>query len=50
MRPVAVVMLHEDVQDLLKMLVVQDQQPVGLEIPILSLNIGLRQRCVAPEV
>ena len=28
MRPVAVVMLHEDVQDLLKMLVVQDQQPV----------------------
>jgi len=28
MWPVAVVMLHEDVEDLLKMLVVQDQQPV----------------------
>ena len=28
MRPVAVVMLHEDVEDLLKMLVGQDQQPV----------------------
>jgi hypothetical protein len=28
MRPVAVVMLQEDVEDLLKMLVVQDQQPV----------------------
>ena len=28
MRPVAVVMLHEDVEDPLKMLVVQDQQPV----------------------
>jgi hypothetical protein len=28
MWPVAVVMLHEDVEDPLKMLVVQDQQPV----------------------
>jgi hypothetical protein len=27
-RPVAVVMLHEGVEDSLKMLVVQDQQPV----------------------
>jgi hypothetical protein len=28
MRPMAVVMIHEDVDDLRKMLVVQDQQPV----------------------
>ena len=28
MGPVAIVMLHEDVKDLLKMLVVQDQQSV----------------------
>ena len=28
MRPVTVVMLHEHVEDALKMLVVQDQQPV----------------------
>ena len=28
MWPVAVVMLHEDAEDLLKMLVVQDQEPV----------------------
>jgi len=28
MRPVTVVMVHEDVEDPLKMLVVQDQQPV----------------------
>ena len=28
MRPVAVVMLHEDVKDPFKMLVIQDQQPV----------------------
>ncbi len=28
MRPVAVVMIHEDVEDALKMLVVQNQQPV----------------------
>jgi hypothetical protein len=28
MWPVAVVMLHEDVEDPLKMLTVQDQQPV----------------------
>jgi hypothetical protein len=28
MRPVAVVMVREDVEDALKMLVVQDQQPI----------------------
>jgi len=38
---VSVVMVQEDVENAFKMLVVQDQQPVRLELAILAPNSGL---------